>query len=66
MSNNVYEVTLTFKRVRCNVQIIPDEYECYQLLIKTTKPLTTKDRAALRSYLHEEGYIDEAFKSYWS
>lgn len=66
MSNNVYEITLAFKGVKCNVQIIPDEYDCYQLLLKTTKPLSTEDRAALRSYLHEEGYIDEAFKNYWS
>lgn len=66
MSNNVYEITLTFKGVKCNIQIIPDEYDCYQLLTKTTEPLTTEDRAVLRSYLHEEGYIDEAFKAYWS
>ena len=66
MSNNVYEVTLTFKGVKCNIQIIPDEYECYQLLMKTNKSLSIEDRSALRSYLQEEGYIDEAFKAYWS
>lgn len=64
MSNRVYEITLTFKGVKCNLQIIPDEYECYQLLMKTDKQLSTEDRSALRSYLHEEGYIDEAFKNY--
>lgn len=66
MNSNVYEINLTFKKVKCNIQIIPDEHDCYQLLLKTTKPLTTKDRTALRSYLHEEGYIDEAFKTYRS
>lgn len=66
MSSNVYEVTLAFKGIKCNIQIIPDEYDCYQLLMKATKPLSTDYRAALRSYLHEEGYIDEAFKNYWS
>jgi len=66
MNNNVYEITLAFRGVKCNLQIIPDEYDCYQLLIKTNKPLSIKDRAALRGYLHEEGYIDEAFKAYQS
>lgn len=66
MSNNVYEITLTFKGVKCNLQIIPDEYDCYELLIKTDKPLTVEDRSALRGYLHQEGYIDEAFKAYRS
>lgn len=66
MSSNVYEINLAFKGVKCNIQIIPDKYDCYELLIKTTDPLTTQDRASLCSYLHEEGYIDEAFKAYWS
>lgn len=64
MSSKIYEITITFKGVICNLQIIPDEYDCYQLLMKTDKPLSTEDRSALRSYLHQEGYIDEAFKHY--
>lgn len=65
MNSNVYEINLTFKKINCNIQIIPDEYDCYELLIKTNDPLTIEDRAALRSYLHEEGYIDEAFNRYY-
>jgi hypothetical protein len=64
MSYNVYKVTIAFKGVKYNIQIIPDEYDCYELLIKFTKPLSIKDRSNLRSYLHQEGYIDEAFKGY--
>lgn len=66
MNSNVYEITITFKGVKCNIQIIPDEYDCYQLLMKTNKALSIEDRAALRFYLHEEGYIDEAFNSYYN
>lgn len=62
MSNNGYNVTLTFKGVKCIIQIIPNEYDCYQLLLKTNKPLSIEERSSLRFYLHEEGYIDEAFK----
>lgn len=64
MSYKVYEISITFKGVKCNIQIIPDEQDCYQLLMKTDKPLSDKERTALRHYLHEEGYIDEAFKHY--
>jgi len=63
MNNNVYEITLAFKGIKCCIQIIPDKYDCYELFVKTTKPLSIEDRAALRAYLHEEGYIDEAFKT---
>ena len=66
MKCNDYRVSLSFKKVKCKIQIIPDEYDCYQLLIKANKPLSIEDRSALRSYLQEEGYIDEAFKAYWS
>lgn len=62
MKHNVYKTSLTFKKVKCDIQITPDKYDCYELLIKSTKPLSEEDRSNLRSYLHQEGYIDEAFK----
>lgn len=62
MNKKVYETTLMFKGTKCNIQIIPDEYDCYQLFVKTNKPLSVEERSILRSYLHQEGYIDEAFK----
>ena len=64
MKPSIYEVTIAFKGIKCNVQIIPDKYDCYELLIKSTNPLSTAERSNLRSYLHKEGYIDEAFKYY--
>jgi len=62
MNSKAYKITIAFKGVKCNIQIIPDEYDCYELLVKSTKPLSIVERSALRSYLHKEGYIDEAFK----
>lgn len=66
MRGNTYKITINFKGIKCSIQIIPDEYDCYQLLMKTNKELSIKDRSALRYYLHQEGYIDEAFKAYWA
>ena len=66
MKPSIYEVTIAFKGIKCNVQIIPDEFDCYELSVKSTRPLSTEDRSVLRSYLHQEGYIDEAFKAYQS
>lgn len=56
---NAYSVDLTFKKRKFRVFIKPYG-EGFDLEIRTKKTLSGDDFQALKHYLIEEGYIDEA------
>ena len=60
--SDIYTTELTFKGIKCVVQIITSIDSDYELLIKANKKLSKKDRDALNDYLFNEGYIDEAIE----
>lgn len=61
-SEHIYTTQLTFKGVKCIVQILTSIDGDYELLIKANKKLSKKDREALNNYLYEEGYIEQAIE----
>lgn len=61
----MYELDLTYNKRKYNIKIktifgIDDEQEHYDLEISTNKQLSGNEFIALRKYLEEEGYIEEA------
>jgi hypothetical protein len=60
--SDIYTTELTFKGIKCIVQIITSIDGDYELLIKANKKLSKKDRDTLNDYLFNEGYIDEAIE----
>lgn len=61
----MYETDLTYKKKKYKVIIktifgINDGKEHYNLEISTNKKLTGNEFLAIRKYLEEEGYIEEA------